>query len=68
MKSTGHKTVIELAKEILRIRSELPVILCTGDYNSAINEKAMKSGTKDIIVKPYGIFIVTTDNFFYGSE
>ncbi len=68
--SIGHKTGIELAEEIFRIRSDLPVILCTGDYNSAMKEKAMKAGIKDIIVKPYGygIFIATIDKFLNGSE
>jgi len=66
----GHKTGIELAEEVMKIRPDIPVILCTGYYDSFMKEKAMKAGIKDIIVKPYGygIFIATVDNFLNGSE
>ena len=42
----------ELAKEILKIRAEMPIILCTG-YSSMISaEKALEIGIKKFAVKP----------------
>jgi DNA-binding response OmpR family regulator len=48
-KMTGDK----LVKEILNIRSDIPIILCTG-FSEKIDEKmARKIGTADYIEKPY---------------
>jgi len=42
----------ELAKQLLKIRSDIPIILCTG-YSSMINEAAaQKIGIKEYIMKP----------------
>jgi|GEM_PF-814917 len=42
----------ELAKKVLQIRPELPVILCTG-YSSLIDrEEAMNAGIRDYVEKP----------------
>jgi len=42
----------ELAKQLLKIRSDIPIILCTG-YSSMINEvAAQKIGVKEYIMKP----------------
>ncbi len=45
-------TGLELARELMRIRPDLPVILCTG-HREGITEKWAKSlGIKDLILKP----------------
>ena len=47
-----HMTGDALAGELLKIRPDLPIILCTG-YSARISEeKAMKSGIKKYIEKP----------------
>jgi len=42
----------ELAKEILKIRPDIPIILCTGYYNLISDKKAKKIGIKCFIYKP----------------
>jgi CheY-like chemotaxis protein len=43
----------ELAKELMIIRPDIPIILCTG-FSEQINEKqAMETGIKGYIMKPY---------------
>jgi DNA-binding NtrC family response regulator len=47
-----HMTGLELAQELIRIRPDLPVILCTG-YSDAITQaKATAVGICEFIVKP----------------
>ena len=47
---TGDK----LAKEVLNIRPDMPVIICTG-YSEKINdEKAKSIGAKALLMKPFG--------------
>jgi PAS domain S-box-containing protein len=48
-KMTGDK----LVKEILNIRSDIPIILCTGFSEKIDEKKARKIGTADYIEKPY---------------
>lgn len=44
-----------LARELLRIRSDIPIIMCTG-YGELINgERAKEAGIKEIIMKPASI-------------
>lgn len=45
-------TGADLAKEILHIRPDLPIILCTGYSESITQEKALAIGIKDYILKP----------------
>jgi CheY-like chemotaxis protein len=48
---TGSK----LAQELLKIRSDLPIILCTG-YSEAISaDKVRKIGIRELMMKPFGI-------------
>ena len=42
----------ELAKELLRIRPDIPIILCTGFSEIIPEEKAKAIGIKDYIMKP----------------
>ncbi len=46
------KTGIELAKDLLEIKPDIPIILCSG-YAGTINEKKIrKSGIKQLVMKP----------------
>ena len=42
----------ELTQQILDIRPDLPIILCTGFSESLTAEKAAEIGIKEIIMKP----------------
>ena len=42
----------DLAKEILNIRPEIPIILCTGYSNLITEEKAKEIGIKEFCMKP----------------
>ncbi len=45
-------TGADLSKELLQIRSDIPIILCTG-FNEQINsEKAKKIGIREMLMKP----------------
>ncbi|TFG37814.1 MAG: response regulator [Desulfobacterales bacterium] len=47
-----HMTGINLAKEIRKIRPDLPILLCTG-YNTGFSEAEIKeAGIKAFILKP----------------
>lgn len=42
----------DLAKEVISIRPDMPVILCTGFSNEISREEAIKIGIRDFVVKP----------------
>jgi PAS domain S-box-containing protein len=44
-----------LAKEILKIRPDIPVILCTGFSETITKEKALAAGIRDFLMKPVKI-------------
>jgi CheY-like chemotaxis protein len=46
-------TGIDLARKILQVRPELPVILCTGYSNIIDEDQALREGVKGFIMKPY---------------
>ena len=47
-----HMTGLDLAKEILAIRADTPIILCTG-FSEAVNEERIKRlGIRDFLMKP----------------
>ena len=48
---TGEK----LAKEILKICPDIPIILCTGFSKEMTTEKAMAMGIREFIIKPFSI-------------
>ncbi len=50
-------TGIDLAKELMKIQPDIPIILCTGRSKPAIKEEAMQIGIKGFIMKP----IITED-------
>ncbi|MDD2388305.1 MAG: MEDS domain-containing protein [Desulfobacterales bacterium] len=48
---SGHK----LAVELMKIRSDIPIILCTGFSELIDEDKAMQMGIKKFLIKPMGI-------------
>ncbi len=46
-------TGTDLAVELLKIRSDLPIILTTGNASAVSREDAVKAGVSDILMKPY---------------
>jgi len=47
-----HLPGVELAKELLRIKKELPIILCTGYSSTLSNEMATAIGVRALLMKP----------------
>jgi len=47
-----HMTGDTLAREVLKIRTEIPIILCTGYSARMSEEKAMELGIRKYIEKP----------------
>jgi CheY-like chemotaxis protein len=43
---------LNLAKKLLEVRSDLPILLCTGFSDQANEEKARAAGIKDFVFKP----------------
>ncbi|MBF0528896.1 MAG: response regulator [Deltaproteobacteria bacterium] len=50
-----RKTGLEVAAELLKIRADLPVILCTGFSEIASEDIVMTSGVKGFLMKPFTI-------------
>lgn len=47
------RTGLDLARELLSIRSDIPVIICTGYSEHTIAENAGKLGIRSLLLKPY---------------
>jgi len=47
-----NMTGFDLAAELIRIRSDIPIILCTGFSEKTDPEKAKRAGIRSIIMKP----------------
>jgi len=47
-----HMTGYELSKDILRIRPDIPIILCTGFSEAISSEQAKEAGIREFIMKP----------------
>ena len=47
-----NMTGVELSKEIMRIRPDLPIILCTGFSELITEEKAKAIGIRELVMKP----------------
>ncbi len=45
-------TGIELARNITSIRPDMPIILCTGFLDSALEEKATEAKIREVVLKP----------------
>jgi CheY-like chemotaxis protein len=50
-----HITGINLAKAVLSIRPDMPIILCTGYSDQIDRESAMKAGIAELLLKPLSI-------------
>ena len=48
-----HLTGMELARKLLEIRPDLPVILCSGFRDNRLAEEARRQGIKQVITKPF---------------
>ena len=44
---------LELAKEVLAVRKDMPIILCTGFSNELNPDRAAAIGVKHIVMKPF---------------
>jgi CheY-like chemotaxis protein len=47
-----HLTGVDLANEIRRMRSDIPIILCSGIHESLASEKSRKAGITEFAMKP----------------
>ena len=52
-------TGLELAAEVLNVRPDLPVILCTGYSDSETEEKARALGIRDLMMKPVSLMDIS---------
>jgi PAS domain S-box-containing protein len=50
-----HMTGEQMARELLRIRPDIPIILCTGHSERIDKEKAMAVGIREYIMKPVAL-------------
>ena len=45
-------TGVELAKEIVALRADMPIILCTGFSHTANEESSTAAGIRGFVMKP----------------
>ena len=45
-------TGVQLAKELLKIRPDIPIILCTGHSETVSPEMAKEAGIREFLMKP----------------
>ncbi len=45
-------TGMDLARELLRLRGDLPILLCTGFSRTVTREQALAAGIRDYLIKP----------------
>ncbi len=48
-----HMTGTALAEEAMRIRKDLPVLLCSGCIDESGEAKAARLGIRQLVAKPY---------------
>ena len=48
-------TGLELAKKILELRSDVPILLCTGYSQEVTDEKIREIGVRDVLMKPISV-------------
>jgi CheY-like chemotaxis protein len=53
-----HMTGVDLAKEMMRIRPDIPVILCTGFSERITEEKARAMGIRAFTMKPLNMRVI----------
>jgi len=47
-------TGLDLARELMKVREDIPIILCTGYNDNASPDKAKKAGIREFLLKPQG--------------
>jgi PAS domain S-box-containing protein len=47
-------TGVDLARKLLKVRNDIPIILCTGYNNDISPDKAKKAGIREFLLKPQG--------------
>lgn len=47
-----HLNGIQLARKFMKIRPDIPIILCTGFSNTTAAREALKAGVKEVVMKP----------------
>jgi two-component system, cell cycle sensor histidine kinase and response regulator CckA len=50
-----HMTGVKLAKEVMRLQPQIPVILCSGFSDLITPEKAREMGIKTMLIKPVSL-------------
>jgi len=55
-----HMTGTALAEEAMRIRRDLPVLLCTGCLDASSEEKAARLGIRELVAKPFTLSEIAT--------
>jgi len=55
-----NMTGVDLAKEIMRIRSDMPIILCTGFSDSISEDEALALGIREFTMKPFSTLEIAT--------
>jgi DNA-binding NtrC family response regulator len=48
-----HLTGVDIAQKMIGIRSDIPIILCTGYSDLISSEKAIAIGFRELILKPF---------------
>jgi CheY-like chemotaxis protein len=63
-------TGLELAQELLKIREDLPIILCTGFNEMVSEEKAKAAGIREFLMKPVSrmLFAETLQRLLSGKD
>ena len=54
-----HITGAELARELLRIRPDIPIILCTGYSELITPEKVKALGVRELLMKPVSMSVLS---------
>ncbi|MHB8068681.1 MAG: PAS domain S-box protein [Desulfobaccales bacterium] len=50
-----HLTGIQLAQKIIRLRPEIPIILCTGSCETITTKRVQDNGIRDYLMKPFNV-------------
>jgi FixJ family two-component response regulator len=53
-------TGLQLARKLLEVQNNIPIIICTGHSDSVSPEKAREVGIKEFLIKPIGKQLLAT--------
>ncbi len=51
-------TGADLSRQVLRLRPEIPIILCTGHSDLIVEDEAKALGVREFLMKPYSISVI----------